>query len=207
MIFCKEDKKAIEAAVKAAEKSTSGEIVPVVVKASGDYAEVSQWLALLGLLVGTGAALYLHHARPFIDLYLLFGLQVITGIIFWQLGQIPFLIRVLTSQRRMGEEVHEAALAAFTRNGLHHTKGETGVLIYISLLEHRVEILADRGIHSKAGEDYWKAEVNKISAGIRAGEAANSLVAVISEIGQKLAENFPVAPGDRNELGDDLRSR
>lgn len=207
MIFSKQEKRLIESAVKAAESGTGGEIVPVVVEASGDYSRVANRLGFGGFLLGSALAGWMHTRFPFLELPYLFGIQAVCALIGWGLGRLPSVVRLLMGREKLAVEVHEAAFAAFTRHGLHHTSNETGILIFVSLLEHRVEILADRGINSKVGEDFWKIEVQKIVLGIREGRAAEMLAQVIREIGEKLREHFPKEGEDRNELSNELRSR
>lgn len=199
--------KQIEAAVKSAESRTSGEIVPMLIPASGDYSRVGHRLGIFGLLLGSGLAFWFHHQYPFLDYAFLFGVQIFGWVLGWSVGQLPAAIRLFLPKELLQEEVHEAALASFVRHGLHHTEGRTGILIFISALEHRVEILADQGIHLKMGEGYWKEEVAKIVTGISKGRASEAIVQVVGEIGEKLSEHFPRAQADRNELSDELRSR
>lgn len=207
MIFSRPEKELIESAVKAAESGSSGEIVPVVVAVSGDYSRVANRLGFAGFLLGSLAAASAHLRFPFLDLPYLFGLQILGAAIGWGLGRLPAMVRLLMGEKKLGAEVHEAALAAFTRNGLHHTQDETGILIFVSLLEHRVEILADRGIHRKVGEDFWKIESQKLVLGMREGRSAEALASVINDMGQKLREHFPKSGPDSNELGNEIRSR
>lgn len=207
MIFSRPEKDLIESAVKAAESGSSGEIVPVVVAVSGDYSRVANRLGFAGFLLGSLAAAWVHLRFPFLDLPYLFGLQLSGAAIGWGFGRMPAMVRLLMGEKKLGAEVHEAALAAFTRNGLHHTQDETGILIFVSLLEHRVEILADRGIHRKVGEDFWKIETQKLVLGMREGRSAEALASVIGDMGQKLREHFPKSGADSNELSNELRSR
>lgn len=207
MIFSRQEKQLVESAVKAAEGGSSGEIVPVVVAVSGDYSRVANRLGFAGFLLGSLVAAWVHLRFPFLELWYLFGLQLVGAAIAWGFGRLPGTVRLLMGEKKLAAEVHEAALAAFTRNGLHHTQEETGVLIFVSLLEHRVEILADRGIHAKVGEDFWKIEVQKMVLGLREGRAAESLASVIGDFGEKLREHFPNSGENRNELSDELRSR
>jgi putative membrane protein len=205
MVFSKKDIKAIEAAVREAETRTSGEIVPVVVPASGDYSRVSYRLGVVGYLIGTLAAALMQQQFPFSDLLFLLSLQALGAVAGWFIGQLPPVIRALLPSSTLDAEVDEAAFASFARNGLHHTKERTGVLIFISLLEHRVEILADKGIHEKVGDGYWKEEVEKLGTGFGCKKAGATMVQVIHEIGEKLAEHFPHSADDKNELADGLR--
>ncbi len=207
MIFSEQDKTQITEAVKKAEAKTSGELVPLVLPASGNYSFVAYRLGLVGFFLGTAGALWLHFRYPFWDWLYLFAVQVLGLAVGWALGQVPGIVRLLAGKQHMAEEVHEAALASFLRHGLNRTKERTGVLIFISLLEHRVEILADQGIHQKVEEGYWQKEVDAVVAGIRQKRAKEALVAVIGEIGAKLAQHFPPSGNNTNELSDELRLR
>jgi putative membrane protein len=100
------------------------------------------------------------------------------------------------------ERVHHAASRAFHETGMVETRDRTGILIYVSLLERRVEVIADRGIHARVEDGTWNDVVERVLAGIRAGHADQGLIAGIRRCGEILAANFPPGPDDRNELPD-----
>jgi putative membrane protein len=106
----------------------------------------------------------------------------------------------------MTEEVKQAAHVSFLRHGLMNTRDRTGVLVFVSLRERRVQILADKGISDKVGKGYWKEEALKLVERIQAGRAAEGMVSVIQDIGQKLEKHFPRKADDTNELSNSLRS-
>jgi putative membrane protein len=108
--------------------------------------------------------------------------------------------RVLASRDRIGEAVHTLALASFTDKGLHHTRDHTGILILISLLEHRVEVLADRGINEKVSSGTWDEIVHSITAGIKSGHASDAYCKAIERCGDILATHFPRQTDDKDEL-------
>ena len=84
--------------------------------------------------------------------------------------------------------------------GLVETRERTGILIYVSLLEHRVVVLADRGIHSRVEAGTWDAVVERVVVGIRENRAEAGLADGIRLCGEILAERFPIRAGDLNEL-------
>ncbi len=100
--------------------------------------------------------------------------------------------------------MRDRALRAFYEKGLHRTRGKTGVLFFISLLERKVWVLADKGIHEKISQSKLNAFAKIVSSGIRDGDAANALVKAIQEAGELLHKHFPVGDGDINELSDAL---
>jgi len=195
------DTKQIEAAVKQAEGGTTGEIVVQVVPSSDAYAGVTGAWAFVGLVLASVLAYSSWHFTllGFVECQAigLFGLAL--------LSQIPTLRRLTLPKKLAAARVHRESLAHFTALGLAQTKERTGILIYISLLEHRVEILADSGIHAKVGAGYWDKQVAQIIRGIREGRETEGVCLAIGEMGKQLAEHFPGRHHNPNELSDSVR--
>ncbi len=203
--FLSEDDRArITEAVQKAEKSTSGEIVPMVVSSSDRYPlsgvigalGLSMPLALpgawlLGPLMGMG-----RH-----DMWVFLGIESALFLAAYLLvDNVMWLRRLFISEQEMRDEVRTAALARFYEKGLHRTKDETGVLIYISVFEHKVWVLGDRGIHEKVGGDAWTEIVSMITDGIRNKRQGDAICRAVERAGEILKTHFPVKPGDRDEL-------
>ena len=89
-------------------------------------------------------------------------------------------------------------------SGIYNTRERSGILIFISLLERRVELLADRGISKKISQEQWDGMVRHILSGIRENKFSEHLIQAISMAGDLLAAHFPARPDDTNELGDDV---
>ncbi|NLS29270.1 hypothetical protein S2M10_42920 [Sphingomonas sp. S2M10] len=100
--------------------------------------------------------------------------------------------------------VHARALALFRTAAEKRTTGSTGVLLYLSLAEHRAEILADSAIHSRVTPEVWGAAMAALLAEVREGRVADGMAAAVAQIGAVLAEHFPRAADDVNELPDRL---
>jgi putative membrane protein len=96
--------------------------------------------------------------------------------------------------------VHTLALASFTQHGLHYTRDHTGILILVSLLEHRVEVLADRGINAKVEAGTWQEIVTVLKNGLKSKQAADAYCRAIARCGEILAAHFPRQPDDKDEL-------
>ncbi len=111
-----------------------------------------------------------------------------------------WLKRWFISQREIDEEVEEAALTGFFKEGLYRTRDETGVLVFISVFEHKVWILADRGINEKVSEDQWDDIVKIIVDGIKHNRPAESICEAVAKIGDLLKMHFPIGPDDTDEL-------
>jgi len=200
--FKVEEKERIRQAVVAAEKRTSGEIVPMIVGASARYAEIDVACLIVGLLAGIAAALI--WGDPW-------GLT--RAELAWPLGgaalgqllcHIPATKRRLIPQPRIAEAVHIRSLAAFTAHGLHYTRAHTGILILASLFERRVVVLADRGINEKVSPGTWDEVVQIVAGGLKSGNGCDAFCAAIERCGDILATHFPRKPGDRDELDNKL---
>jgi putative membrane protein len=199
--FSQEEKERIRRAVLAAEQNTSGEIVPVVVSASARYTEIE----LLGLVAGLGigtlaAALF---GDPWAQDYA-FSWPMAGAAAGFFLCRIPWIKRHLLTQGRLDDAVLQRSLAAFTAEGLHQTRDHTGILIFVSLLEHDAEVLADKGINEKVPRGTWDEVVRILTTELKAGHACDGFCKAIERCGAILAEHFPRAPDDKDELSNRL---
>lgn len=203
--FSLAEKDAIRAAVAEAELRSSGEIATMVVWESDRYREAEELGALLlaGLL-GVVLSVATHHVT--IWSYIPFVLLLFFPCLYL-FRLVPRLKLPFVGPRRQAEAVSERALVAFYQQGLYRTRDETGILIFISLLEHKVWILGDRGINEKIPPGYWKSLADELAGGIRSGRAAETLCRVIKTCGDELARHFPRGTDDRNELPDTLITR
>ena len=111
-----------------------------------------------------------------------------------------FLVPPPVKHRR----VRERAVTCFKVGAERRTHGRTGILIYLSLAEHRAEIVADEAIASKVEAEVWGEAMAAMLAELREGRVADGLIAAVEKVGAVLAEHFPRAEGDVNELPDRL---
>lgn len=200
--FTHEERERIRAAVAESERLTSGEIATMVVDASDSYreAEILGAVLLSGLL-SLIVAVAVHH----VTIWSYIPLVVLLYFPCRQLFRfVPRLKLPFAGRRRLVETVRERAVRAFYEKGLYRTQGETGILIFISLLEHKVWILGDRGINEKIQPDFWRKLASELAGGLRQGRACDALVAVIAACGIELAAHFPPRSDDVNELRDEI---
>ncbi|WP_026840324.1 TPM domain-containing protein [Citrifermentans bremense] len=200
--FSPEEKERIREAVVQAEKRTSGEIATVIVWASDRYREAEALGALLlAGLVAVVAAVAIRHVTIWSYIPLVFLLFYPALKLF---HRFPRLKLSFAAAGRVADAVSERALVAFYQQGLYRTKEETGILIFISLLERKVWILGDRGIGQKIPQVEWNNLVEQLAQGLRQGKAADSLCQVIASCGIELAKHFPRRRDDQNELPDEI---
>jgi putative membrane protein len=200
--FTAEEQERIQQAVMAAEKKTSGEIVPMLVSASGHYAEVELSGLVIGLVVGTLAAFIWHDPWGSVQTYLLW--PVVGAVLGLAVCSVPSLKSHLIAKQRITDAVHSRSLAAFTGHGLHYTKAHTGILILASLLERRVVVLADKGINERVSAGTWDEVVQILTAGLKSGNACEAFCKAIERCGEILAQHFPRPPDDQDELANKL---
>jgi len=215
-ILTEEERKRIAAAVGKAEKNTSGEIATAVIRESSDYA-VYELAASLGAGILWFLVLLLFYPRveaavsglfwnaPAWYVTAFYGLStlVVTGLVYF-FSNLPVLDRRIVPKRIMHREVRSRALRHFTESGVYATRDHTGILIFVSLLERRVEILADSGLSEKIPQSDWDSIVGDLTDHIRRGELAEGLVRSVEACGTRLAKHFPIKKDDTNELSDSV---
>ena len=96
------------------------------------------------------------------------------------------------------------AIDLFKVGAERRTHGRTGILIYLSMREHRAEIVADEAIASKVSPETWGEAMAAMLVEIKAGRCAEGMIAAVERVGAVLAEHFPRAEDDQNELPDRL---
>lgn len=199
-----QDRAKIKEAVRAAEKRTSGEIVPMVVSASYHYpmADVIGAIAL-SLPISLGITHFFGESFWGLkdNMFLFVAIFIPLFLIFQELiPQIPIIKRIFVPDSEIEEEVREAATTAFFTEGLYRTENETGVLIFISVFERRVWVLADRGINEKLPKDHWDGIVKLITDGIREKHPADAVCRAVTMVADILEKHFPIKSGDKDEL-------
>ena len=97
-----------------------------------------------------------------------------------------------------GASARERALAMFGKLRVWDTEHNNGVLIYLLLAEHRIEIVADRGLDRHVSASQWREVMERMRASFRQGEFEAGLDAAIDAVDALLVQHFPLAPGEHN---------
>lgn len=180
------------------EKTTSGEIVPLIASASSDYPRAQGSGALvLGLAVSIPTCMVLGREDMWTALVALLAAYSLAYV---ALAMLPCLRRIFVQKREMADEVEEGAMTSFYIHGLNNTRDKTGILIYVSVYEKQVQILADTGINEKVDSGTWDAVVSELSRGIKEGNKADAICHAIKRCGELVTEKFPIKHDDTNEL-------
>ncbi|NBW32947.1 MAG: TPM domain-containing protein [Cytophagia bacterium] len=112
-------------------------------------------------------------------------------------------IRVHLEKHCRGNALDRARVL-FHQIGMDRTELRNGVLIYIATHDRKVSILGDEGIHQKVTDRFWTLELDNLLASFGRGEYLHGLEQVISDVGIRLKEHFPVGNNDRNELSNEI---
>ena len=195
-----QDRERIAAAIRAAEARTAGEIVVVLSRESDDYRFVPLlWAALAGLVIPLPLIWFTRLPALHIQLIALAAFVVLALVM-----SVPAIRLAVVPGSLKRRTAHKAAVEQFLARNLHVTAGRTGVLIFTSLAEHYVEIIADQGIASKVEQTVWDEAVDAIIEEAKAGRVADGVLRAIGLVGEVLAAHVPPHPADENELPNHL---
>jgi len=119
----------------------------------------------------------------------------------WHGGEIRIAIESSLEPGEVwrGKTPRERALEVFAALGVWDTGANNGVLIYVLLADHDVEIVADRGFNNRVEAAEWAAVCEDIDAEFRSGRYPEGLVAGVRRVGHIIATHFPQRPGQRDE--------
>jgi putative membrane protein len=207
--FSPADLEAIQTAVREAEARTSGEIVPYVVERSDEYPTAAWKGAALGALLGPMVALAFHR---WTDLWgwplgIWIALPAPLG------GALGYLLALLGPVRRwmageptLDTRARRRAAAAFLEAEVFRTRERTGILLFVSLFERRVVLLADSGIHQKVDDTAWEEITRRLARGIREGRPGPAMIEAIRACGELLERHgVERQADDQDELTNELR--
>jgi putative membrane protein len=210
----------VTAAVAKAERESDGEIVTIVAPRSDAYHDVGLHYAVLAmLLVPTAGALV---PQGWIDwgTALFFGwnaelsFRLLMVLLIAKLALVFLIVRfalawmklrmALTPASTKTRRVRRRAVELFRAGTEKRTRGRTGVLLYLSLLERRAEIVADEAIHSRVQPDVWGEAMAVLIEQVKAGRPGEGMALAVGKIGEVLAPCLPPTLDNPNELPDRL---
>jgi putative membrane protein len=195
----------IEAAIAEAESRTSGEIVPMVVRRSSTVGHVPLLAFALLLLFVVLAEIPAYLSLLGGPEWLWLGTSwLVAGGVALGLSRVDAVARVLTPRSDQIQQVELRAELEFFENEVGQTEQDTGILLFVSLMEHRAVVLADRAIAEKLDPEVWQEVMDLMLQGVSRGDLADGMTQAIARCGDLLAPHFPLAEGDENELRDHL---
>lgn len=219
MKLSESDHAKVSAAIAAAEASSNGEILAIATNRSDAYHDVGLHYAVLALFLVLG---FVAAWPAWLDSYwtMLMGwsapptqrelLTLLLGIALLKFLAVLFIMKwmplrlALTPGSTKTRRVRRRAVALFKAAAERRTVGRTGVLIYLSMAEHRAEIVADEAITAVTTSDTWGEAMAALIVEVKAGRPADGIVAAIEKVGVVLSEHFPRSTDDTNEIPDKL---
>jgi putative membrane protein len=220
MRLSEDDHVKVSTAIAAAEANSDGEIVAVATELSDPYHDVAlHWAVLVLFAVLAWAAicpsclnwwleLFLGGWRPeptlreLLTFLLVLVLLKFTAVLLI-LKYMPLRL-LLTPSATKTRRVRRRAIAMFKTAAERRTIGRTGILIYLSMGEHRAEIVADEAITKVTTPETWGEAMAALLVEVKAGRPGAGIVAAVERIGAVLSEHFPKSTEDTNEIPDKL---
>ncbi|MCX7679195.1 MAG: TPM domain-containing protein [Spirochaetes bacterium] len=217
-ILTKEEQEIIISAVKGAEKNTSGEIVPMIVRSSSSYPTATMLSAFVfsffSSSITTVSLLFFPHTKlPILNFFYNYHIEefasfatfAILFLLFIPICAIiitkyPSIKKILLTKNEINEQVKETAYTAFKIHGLEKTKNRNAILLFVSIFEKKVILIADTGIAKCVSDHEWKRITDELAKKIKNGEMVRGLCDAIEEVGKILAKHFPQGPHDVDEL-------
>jgi len=192
------DKDTITAAVREVESRTAAEVVVEIHTRSGSYAHADARFAALLALLSLVVLVFMPFVVPPIAVILDPILTWLAGIILAR--RSAALRRLFSTNAERTAAVRTHAAAMFHDRGIANTSAETGLLLYASLLERRIEVLADRGLLRRLVPHDWNALLIEIRK--ERPLDADAILTAIRSLGALLARDVPRGADDVNELAD-----
>lgn len=219
-ILTEADHEVISQAVHNAEQGSAGEIVTIVTERSDGYTDIAlTWAVIAAMTALTVLSIFPQFYLSLVDraldrwdhawspqaiLTLAAGIAIVKflamiALQLWHPLKFALVPGLIKSAR-----VRARAVTLFRVGAERRTTGRTGILIYLSLAEHRAEIVADEAIAAKVAPEVWGEAMAAMLVYIRAGRIAEGMAAAVEQVGKVLAQHFPRAEDDKNELPDRL---
>lgn len=195
----------IATSVAHAEARTSGEIVVMIVRRSSAIGHLP--LTVMGLYF---TALFLFDLTHWqiswfeeewwlwpTNIGIALGLALV-------LSRLSFFQRWLIPTADQTDQVLKRAQVEFYESSIHQTSETTGVLLFISLMEHQAVVFADKAIDAKIAANIWKEVVATLVKGAKERNLSGGIIEAVGMCGDLLSRFFPIKPNDRNELPNHL---
>lgn len=194
------DQLAVSEAIAAVERNTDAELVTVLARQADSYHYIpALWAAAIALLAPAALAL----TPLWLSLWDVLLLQWLIFVVAICVLRIPSIMFRLIPKSIRVWRAGNLARRQFLEQNLHHTRGQTGVLIFVSEAEHYVEIIADRGIDQHVSAEQWRAIVDAFTQSVRRGDILQGFVHCIESCGVLLQNHVPVTD-QKNELPNHL---
>ncbi len=193
-------KTALNNTIQDIENQSVVEIITIIEPQSNPYKDISLWAAFLLM---SGLYTFFMFAPAEFNVYLIYFFTVLSFpamFLFFEI--VPKLKRPFLQKEQTRKKVEIMARAIFQKIGMHHTEQKIGVLVYVSVLEKQVKIIADRGAEVSVPQEVWSEIQTKLDAIFTKPNPAEALLTSLTEIKPYFSEYLPPIENDINELPD-----
>ncbi|WP_265570270.1 TPM domain-containing protein [Sphingomicrobium nitratireducens] len=214
-----EDHERVSKAIAKAEEKSDGEIIAVATDYSDKYHDAALHWAVAAVMIMLGVvaafpqllenwyALLLGawqepSLQALLTLLLFFALLKFLGVLLF-LRWMPLRMKLVPGSTKT-RRVRARAIDIYKAGAERRTIGRTGILVYLSMGEHRAEIIHDDAITEVVTPETWGEAMAALLGPVKEGRVTDGIVAAIEEIGDVLAEHFPKSSEDTNEIPDKL---
>lgn len=193
-------------AVEEAETKTSAEVVVAIHPQSGSYRDVDY---LFGALVGLLGLIFIVFNPWTVHPPALLPLETAALFAIGALGcsVCPALRRLLTTSKRRAQQTEATAQKLFCEEGVANTRARTGVLIYLSLLEREVAVMADVGVTDGVEPEAWSRMLFELKKIGPASDSAAALLEGIRRLGDVLGDHLPAGEDNPDEIPNRPRTK
>ena len=196
MLLSYEERDQLEDLVRDLEATTDAEVVLVLARRADNYLYAPTLVAAIAGMLIPLISIY----WPFwLDTNELVFVQATVFICLALLFRIPVLQRKLIPKRTKFFRASNLAMRHFLAEGVHTTKNNLGIMIFVSEFERYIEIIADHGITKKIGDDTWSKAVDLAIPLLQQNNAFNAFTSVLREVGGILQDRFPITE-EKEEL-------
>jgi putative membrane protein len=179
----------VSEAIRVVEQKTDAELVTVLATRADNYSYIpTMWAAMLALLSPSLVSILPFWVEMNEIMLLQLGVFIVLAVLLrWQ----PILVRIIPGQVKTWR-ASNLARRQFLENNLHHTQSEVGVLIFVSEIEHYVEIIADRGVSKHIADAEWAAIVSTMTEKVAKGETLQGFLGCVEACGVLLEQHVPL---------------
>ncbi|BBL60737.1 TPM domain-containing protein [Methylomonas koyamae] len=188
-------------AIQNLENGSQAEAVVVFRARSADYNSVP---LLWGLAAAWLSFTVMMYAPVYFENWLIYYAPLLAFAAAAGCGSLPAAKRCSVRRPVRDKCVEIMARAIFQKGGIQHTKDKTGFLVYCSLLERRVFLLADRGLQLAVPQEVWQELQSEFDGIFGDSQPEQSLLRALEKTAAAFARYLPVQDGDINELPDRL---
>lgn len=194
----------IESAISNIEKHTSGEVVPMIVHRSSVIRMTPVIVFVLLFTMMNIFFEFIYQTTFFVSLnqsiiFYIFGI-VLCIIFSYLLASFNFVQRLFVHPLDRDYQSNQRALFEFYNLGLNKTDGSTGILLFVSIMDREVVILADKGINEKIKPESWIELKNQMILNLKNKKMGLGFTQAIEACGEILKVHFPVSAENKNEL-------